>query len=66
MKTPKIDKTTQQQNREIERKRDKKAHELAKDSTVPWKDSLEINRGEEVESDELQEVVRHHRKGEAA
>jgi hypothetical protein len=74
--TPRVDKTTGQEHLtpkekreerdEIDKAREQRAHKLAEGSTVSWKDSLEVNKDEEIESDEIQQTVRHHRKGEAA
>jgi hypothetical protein len=34
--------------------------------TVSWNESMHVNRGKEAESDEIQEIVRHHRKDPSA
>ena len=39
-----------------------KEKEEAAGSVASWKESIHINRGQRADSDEIQEVVRHHRK----
>ena len=36
--------------------------EPAEETVATWDESIHINRGQEAESDEIQKIVRHHRK----
>ena len=43
-------------------KKPKKENAPGKETVATWSESIHINRGQEAESDEIQKVVRHHRK----